>query len=191
MTTLLCPKRTTKAALKVLYRDRWHVELDLRNIKTTLGMEELSCRTPAMAEKELWVYLLAYNLIRLLMAQAAFLADMLPRQLSFKHTLQIWIAWRQHGVGGYDDDKIVGLFILIAQQKVGNRPGRIELRAIKRRLKPFPLLTKPRPIAQENVRKNGHPKKLKYVPFAAGTCLLSWRSSHCWLSWCWHWGQLR
>jgi hypothetical protein len=161
MTTLLCPKRTTKAALKMLYRDRWHVELDLRNIKTTLGMETLSCRTPVMAEKEIWVYLLAYNLIRLLMAQAAFLADMLPRQLSFKHTLQIWIAWRQHGAGSYDEDKLVGLFILIAQQQVGKRPGRIEPRAVKRRPKPFPLLTKPRPIAQEDVRKNGHPKKLK------------------------------
>ena len=89
VTTLLCPKRTSKAALKGLYRDRWHVELDLRNIKTTLGMEMLSCRTPAMAEKEIWVYLLAYNLIRLLMAQAASLADILPRQLSFKHTLQL------------------------------------------------------------------------------------------------------
>ena len=161
MTTLLCPKRTTKVALKLLYRDRWHAELDLRNIKTTLGMETLSCRTPTMAEKEIWVYLLAYNLIRLLMAQAAFLADMLPRQLSFKHTLQIWIAWRHNGAGGYDDDNVVGLFILIAQQKVGNRPGRIEPRAVKRRPKPFPLLTKPRPVAQEDVRKNGHPKKLK------------------------------
>ena len=161
MTTLLCPKRTTKAALKLLYRDRWHVELDLRNIKTTLGMETLSCRTPAMAEKEIWIYLLAYNLIRLMMAQAAFLADMLPRQLSFKHTLQLWIAWRQSGVGSYDDDRLAGLFILIAQQKVGNRPGRIEPRAVKRRPKPFPLLTKPRPMAQEDVRKYGHPKKLK------------------------------
>jgi len=89
VTTLLCPKRTSKAALKGLYRDRWHVELDLRNIKTTLGMEMLSCRTPAMAEKEIWVYLLAYNLIRLLMAQAALLTDIIPRQLSFKHTLQL------------------------------------------------------------------------------------------------------
>jgi len=59
VTTLLCPKVTSKAALKTLYRDRWHVELDLRNIKTTLGMEMLSCRSPAMVEKEIWVYLLA------------------------------------------------------------------------------------------------------------------------------------
>ena len=64
-----------KSVLKSLYRQRWHVELDLRNIKTTLGMEHLRCKSPAMAIKELWVYLLAYNLIRLLMAQAALLAD--------------------------------------------------------------------------------------------------------------------
>lgn len=161
MTTLLCPKRTPKAALKRLYQDRWHIELDLRNIKTTLGMEMLSCRTPAMAEKEIWVYLLAYNLIRLLMAQAALLADKLPRQLSFKHTLQLWIAWRYSEVGSDDDDKLAGLFILIAQQEVGNRPGRIEPRVLKRRPKPFPRLTKSRSIAREDVRKNGHPKKLK------------------------------
>ncbi|MGB5200251.1 MAG: IS4 family transposase [Sedimenticolaceae bacterium] len=159
MTTLLCPKRTSKGALKALYRDRWHVELDLRNIKTTLGMERLSCRTPAMAEKEIWVYLLAYNLIRLLMAQAALLADLRPRQLSFKHTLQLWIAWRHSG--SYDDSHLARLFILIAQQRVGNRPGRIEPRAVKRRPKPFPLLTKPRQPARDDVRKNGHPKKLK------------------------------
>ena len=161
VTTLLCPKQTPKAALKELYRDRWHIELDLRNIKTTLGLERLSCKTPVMAEKEIWVYLLAYNLIRLLMAQAALLADVIPRQLSFKHTLQLWIVWRQNGTEGYDDVQLASLFILIAQQRVGNPPGRIEPRAVKRRPKPFPLLTKPRPSARDDVRKYGHPKKLK------------------------------
>lgn len=137
----------------------YNIELDLRNIKTTLGMEMLSCKTPAMAQKEIWVYLLAYNLIRLMMAQSALLADRLPRQLSFKHTLQIWIAWDHHGTN--HDDKLYGLFFLIAQQQVGDRPGRIEPRAIKRRPKPFPLLTEPREIAREKVRKHGRPEKLK------------------------------
>lgn len=68
VTTFLCPKDTSKRVLKALYRQRWNVELDLRNIKTTLGMEHLRCKTPDMGLKELWVYLLAYNLIRLLMA---------------------------------------------------------------------------------------------------------------------------
>jgi hypothetical protein len=161
VTTLTCPKHTDKAALRSLYRSRWHVELDLRNIKTTLGMERLSCQTPAMVIKEIWVYLLAYNLIRLMMAQAALLAHRLPRQLSFKHTVQIWIAWTQHASGIDHDDKLHGLFILIAQQHVGDRPGRVEPRALKRRPKPYPILTKPRATIREYIREHGHPKKLK------------------------------
>ena len=161
VTTLLCPKQTDKAAVKSLFQSRWHVELDLRNIKTTLGMERLSCQTPAMAVKEIWVYLLAYNLIRLMMAQAAFIAHRLPRELSFKHTVQVWIAWTQQGNGIEHEDKLYGLFILIAQQRVGERPGRIEPRAVKRRPKTYPLLTKPRALAREYVRKHGHPRHVK------------------------------
>ena len=159
VTMFLCPKETPKNVLKALYRRRWNVELDLRNIKTMLGMEHLRCKTPEMAVKELWVYLLAYNLIRLLMAQAALLADQIPRQLSFKHTVQIWMAWQQRGGGTHDGVSIHALLILIAEPRVGLRPGRIEPRALKRRPKPFPLLTKPRKAAREEVRKNGHPKK--------------------------------
>jgi hypothetical protein len=159
VTTFLCANDAPKSILKVLYRCRWNVELDLRNIKTTLGMEQLRCKTPAMAIKELWVYLLAYNLIRLLMAQAALLADQVPRQLSFKHTVQIWIAWQQRSGATPDGVLIHALLVLIAGPRVGLRPGRIEPRALKRRLKNYPLMTKPRRIAQEEVRKNGHPKK--------------------------------
>jgi hypothetical protein len=81
VTTLLSPKAATKKSLKELYQQRWHVELDLRNIKTTLGMETLSCKTPDIIEKEVWIYLLAHNLIRITMAEAASVSDCLPRQL--------------------------------------------------------------------------------------------------------------
>ena len=159
VTTFLEPKDTPKSVLKALYRQRWNVELDLRNIKTTLGMEQLSCKSPQMARKELWVYLLAYNLIRLLMAQAALLADQIPRQLSFKHTVQIWLSWQQRGGATHDAVSINALLILIAEPRVGQRPGGVEPRALKRRSKPFPLLTKPRQVAREEIRENGHPKK--------------------------------
>ncbi len=159
VTTFLCPKDTPKRVLKALYRQRWNVELDLRNIKTTLGMEHLRCKTPEMARKELWVYLLAYNLIRLLMAQAALLADQIPRQLSFKHTVQIWLSWQQRGGPTHDAVAINALLVLIAQPRVGLRPGRVEPRALKRRQKPFSLLTKPRDVARAEIKKNGHPKK--------------------------------
>jgi hypothetical protein len=167
VTTFLCPKQTSKGVLKALYRRRWQVELDLRNIKTTLGMERLRCRTPEMAKKELWVYLLAYNLIRLLMAQAALLADQIPHQLSFKHTVQVWISWHYRGGGSYDGVVMHGLLLLIAQPRVGLRPGRIEPRQHKRRLKPYPLMTKPRKEAREQVRLYGHPGKQRSVGGAA------------------------
>src|SRR5450755_3844269 len=82
VTTLLCPRKVCKTALGQLFRQRWNVELDLRAIKTTLQMAELSCNTPQMNEKELWVHFLAYNLIRMLMAQAAAKAAVHPRHLS-------------------------------------------------------------------------------------------------------------
>ncbi len=161
VTTLLCAKKTPKPALKDLYQSRWHVELDLRNIKATLGLGVLSCKTPAMAEKEIWIYLLAYNLIRLIMVQAAIHTKRLPRELSFKHSLQLWLAWGRQGTAfGHDADVSI-LLVLIAQKRVGKRPGRIEPRALKRRPKPYPLLNKPRQLAREEVMKNGHPKKLK------------------------------
>ena len=147
--------------LKALYWRRWHVALDVRKIKTTLGMETLRCRTPAMARKELWVYLLAYTLIRLLMAQAALLADQVPRQLSFKHTAQVWISWHQRG-GGSDDGVVMhALLLLIAEPRVGFRPGRIEPRQRKRRNNTFALMTKPRSEARAQAQLNGHTKTQK------------------------------
>lgn len=161
VTTLTCPNTIPKSALKDLYKRRWQVELDIRNIKTTLGMETLSCKTPKMGEKEMWVYLLAYNLIRLIMAQSALMADVLPRTLSFKHTLQLWLAWSDTHNQPDDQDNITGLLALVAEQSIGNRPGRIEPRAIKRRPKPYPMLTETRSLARAKVKKYGHPKKLK------------------------------
>ncbi len=160
VTTMLSNKEVHKHALGKLYESRWHVELDLRNIKTTLGMDILSCKTPEMVEKEMWIYFLAYNLIRLLMAQAAFEYDLLPRQISFKHTVQLWLAWTVNASNNNDDAKKVFLFELIASQQVGDRPGRLEPRAVKRRPKTHPLLTKPRTEAREDIRKYGHPKKM-------------------------------
>jgi len=161
ITTLLSHKVYPKYELKLLYKQRWHIEVDLRNIKTTLGMETLSCKTPEMAEKEMWVYFLAYNLIRLLMAQSALLADLFPRQLSFKYTLQIWLAWcQQTRMISTQPDKGL-LFAFIAEKTIGNRPNRSEPRAVKRRPKPYSLLMETREKAREKIKKNGHPRKLR------------------------------
>jgi hypothetical protein len=160
VSTLLSPDQVSAQGLKALYAQRWNIELDLRNIKTTLGLDRLVCKTPLMNEKQWSVGLLAYNLIRWLMLRSAKLADVLPRQLSFKHSLQLWLAWRQRGLPP-DETQIERLLVLIAQRRVGRRPGRIEPRAVKRRPKPLPLLTQPRAIAREKIRRFGHPKSLK------------------------------
>jgi hypothetical protein len=156
VTTMLDPRKTSKKDLSDLYLRRWHVELDFRNIKTTLGMDVLRCMTPKMVEKELWVNLLAYNLIRLLMAQAAVESGLQPRQLSFKHTVQIWTQWTLLNAGRNQDWQRDSLFRLIAQIKVGERPGRLEPRARKRRPKPYPWLKVPRKLARQQIRELGY-----------------------------------
>lgn len=102
-----------------------------------------------------------HNLIRMMMAQAARHTHRLPRQLSFKHTVQICIGLPQHRELILHEGKRRALFELIAQQRVGDRPGRIEPRALKRRPRTYPLLTQPRQIVREKIRQYGHPAKLK------------------------------
>ena len=160
VTTLMCPKTFAKAELKMLYKQRWNVELDIRDIKETMGMNVVSCKTPEMVIKEIWVYLLAYNLIRLLMVQAAAITGILPREISFKHSLQLWLIWSRQ-TDTSDEKMLLMVCELMAQQRVANRPGRSEPRAVKRRPKPYPLLMAPRDEAREIVKKYGHPKKLK------------------------------
>ena len=156
VSTLLNPREVRKKDLLALYAQRWHVELDFRNIKTTLGMDVLRCLTPQMVEKELWVNLLAYNLIRLLMAQAAQEAGLHPRELSFKHTVQIWTQWLSLRCGRGQDWQRNTLFQLIAQVRVGQRPGRLEPRARKRRPKPYPWLKVPRDRARQQIQELGY-----------------------------------
>ena len=82
-------RQVAKHDLSALYARRWNVALDLRNLKTTTGLYVLSCQTPQMNEKQLSVHLLAYNARRLLIRRPP-AADVDPRSLSFKHTVQMW-----------------------------------------------------------------------------------------------------
>lgn len=154
VTTLSDHRRVSKDELPQLYARRWNVELDLRNLKTTTGMDVLRCQTPEMNDKQMWAHLLAYNVIRLLMAQAASNAGVDPRELSFKHTVQLWTEWVARGLCATHDS--ARLFTLIAQTQVGHRPGRIEPRMRKRRPKPYPWLKTPRAHARRQVQRCGH-----------------------------------
>src|SRR5262249_46652793 len=88
VTTLRDADKYPATVLAELYRMRWHAELDLRTLKTTLGMDVLRCQTPGMIRTELWMHLLAYNLIRRLMARAAVEGGCVPRELSFAGAMQ-------------------------------------------------------------------------------------------------------
>ena len=137
----------SKQELHELYCWRWHVELDFRAIKAVMQMDVLRCKTPAMIEKEIAAHLLAYNLVRSVMAQAAALAMLLPRQLSFKGALQQLRAFERnlrHGKCAFVGQALNGLLIGIAQLRLPFRPGRVEPRALKRRGKNLPFLTRPR-----------------------------------------------
>jgi hypothetical protein len=151
VTTLTDAASYTQEDLATLYRQRWHVELDIEALKITLGMDVLRCKTPEMVEKEIWVCLLAYNLIRQVALQAAVEAGLLPRQISFTATMQaIAASWTT--ILCLDDEKtrrlIAAYLSGIASNQVGDRPDRVEPRAIKRRPKPHRLLKEPRRTAK-------------------------------------------
>jgi len=153
VTTLLDHREYRTRDIAELYRTRWNAELDLRSLKTTLQMDVLRCKTPDMVRKEMWAHLLTYNLIRTMMAQTAHQYELLPRQISFKGALQTINAHRgYHGTSLADDPHMIATMLhAIASHRVGNRPGRVEPRAIKRRSKPHPLLNMPRREARRRI----------------------------------------
>jgi len=137
-----------------LFAQRWHCELDLRSIKRALGMHHLRCKTPEMVRKELWTHLLAYNLIRVRMAQAAAVHGIMPRKLSFTAAKNIIHNFAPHFVTASEAGRRrleIELLQLIARCKVGNRPGRKEPRAVKKREQKYSYLTKPRTKARKGL----------------------------------------
>jgi len=151
VTTFLDKKYIDKQEINLLYNCRWFVEISLKAIKETMSMDILRAKTPEMVRKEIWAYLLAYNLIRKIMAQSASKHDKTPRCLSFKCAKQFICAFRWSG--NFLETKPAYEYLLraIAHKKVGNRQGRSEPRMIKRRPKSFPKLQKPRNFYHENV----------------------------------------
>lgn len=150
VTTLLDLKQTTRKDLASLYRKRWHNELDLRSIKSTMQMDDLRCKTPELVRKEVWTHVLAYNLLRTIMAQAASRHGVQPRTISFKGALQTLEAFQPIiELKGERDARPRAelydrLLSCIAGHRVGNRPGRFEPRKKKRRFKLYDFLDKPR-----------------------------------------------
>lgn len=156
VTTLTDAGKVGKGELLRLYRLRWQVELDLRSIKSVMQMDVLRCKSPQMVRKEIAVHLAAYNLVRAVMAQAAYLGHVLPRQLRFKAALQLLRAFEEnlrHCPCARLSIRRTYLLAGIARLKLPLRPGRSEPRAVKRRPKPQALLSKPRHVLRERLLK--------------------------------------
>jgi len=139
VTTLLDPKRYPARELFQVRKERWNVEIDFRHLKTTMKMEVLHCRTVQGVLKEMWVYLLVYNLVRMVMLEAATRQKVSCDRISFADTL----GWMRHADVG---DELPELII------VPYRPDRIEPRAVKRRLDRYARMTRPRQVMREEIR---------------------------------------
>jgi hypothetical protein len=151
VTTLTDAERYSREEIAKLYRLRWHVELDLRNVKTSLRLDDLRGQKPETICREIWMHWLAYNLTRKVMAQASLLHERSPRDLSFAGALAaISGAWALASVA---DPATLSLHaqtqhLGVVWSRVGHRPDRVEPRAIKRRPKSHKLLNRPREEAR-------------------------------------------
>ena len=173
VTTLLDADEVGKLELVDLYGKRWQIELDFRSIKTVMQMEILRCKSPEMIRKEIAAHLLAYNLVRTVMAQAACLAHLLPRQLSFKATLQVLNAFEENlrfCPRARLTTRHAIVLASIGQVILPVRPDRVEPRAVKRRPKPHKLLTEPRYVLRQRTAQTARTTRrmrLKVVPLGA------------------------
>ena len=160
VTTFLDPTEVTKEDLAYLYRARWHNELDLRSIKVALQMDRLRCKIPELVRKEIWTHILAYNLIRTIMAQAAMKHGLQPRTISFTGALQTLEVF-QPVIAMSGATSRMNLYQAaldaIATHRVGDRPDRFEPRLKKLRHKRFAYLSKPRKqTKREMVKRLGN-----------------------------------
>jgi hypothetical protein len=158
-TTLLGAEEISKDDLGQLYRARWNAELDLRSLKETMQMDILRCKTPELVRKEIWAHVLAYNLIRAIMAQAASKHELDPRSISFKGAMQTLaafqpaIALRGQRDSAFRMSLYQQLLDAVARHRVADRPDRFEPRRRKRRPKPYDRLMKPRCEAKREMLK--------------------------------------
>lgn len=144
VTTLLDRETYPAEEVANLYGHRWDCELDIRSIKTVMGMGELACHSPEMIEREILAYYLAYNIVRVAMADAARVTNLKPRRISFKSAKNAWLSF---GRDGNESNDYAWLLWSIAQRTIGHRPGRQEPRKVKRRDGKYERMKMPR--AQE------------------------------------------
>lgn len=145
VTTLLDPDKYPTVEITQLYRRRWQAELNLRSLKIVMQMDHLRCKTPHRVRNEFFMHLVAYNLIRQMMAIAACKAEVEPWTVSFKGTLQTLNRLLPLlSTNVTTKDWCDAVLHAIATHEVGNRPGRFEPRVKKRRPKNYKFMRRPR-----------------------------------------------
>ena len=145
VTTLVDAKEYPPEEIALLYRRRWQAELNLRSLKIVLQMDHLRCKTPQRDRNEFYTHLLGYNLIRGVMAVAAFQSGRSPWEISFKGTLQSLDEFLPILLSKISTEQwCQELLKAAATHIVGQRPDRIEPRLRKRRPKPYKHLREPR-----------------------------------------------
>ena len=145
VTTLLDPQAYPAEDLRDLFFRRWDVELFFRDIKTTMGMDILRCKSPEMISKEIMMHFIAYNCVRRIMYEAAEEVGLPVRKISFKTSLQTLCSWEpnlnQARLSRRERFRLISmLYESITQRPLLQRPGRSEPRAVKRRPKGYQLL---------------------------------------------------
>ncbi len=150
VTTLLDRHRYPAKDIAGLYGFRWDVELDIRSIKTSMGMNELRCQTPNNLNREIAVHVLGYNLVRLLMADTAHVLEVHPREVSFSRARDAWLSFADERETSED---IMWIILSAGTKLVRNRPGRDEPREIKRRNTKYSKLKTPRPSRLRRMSK--------------------------------------
>jgi hypothetical protein len=157
VTTLLDAQLYPAEELLAAYARRWRLELCLDDLKTTLGLETLKCLSPAMAQKELLAGLIAHNLLRGVMAEAAQTHDLPLDRISFKGALdalrQFNHALCQVRCARRKKELWAVLLLALARDLVPERPSRREPRAVKRRPK-YDLLNRPRSQYRDRARRS-------------------------------------
>ena len=161
ITNLMDRQDYPAASFKDLYKLRWRAELHLREIKTTMGMEQLTCKTPEMIKKEILMHFIGYNLIRATMQKAASLHGVPIERISFKASVNLFVIFcffLELLSDFLDKGNLMNLlYSLVAQCKVPERPNRREPRTVKQRMKPYPLMTSERSEFQEVPHRGKRP----------------------------------
>jgi hypothetical protein len=154
VTTLMDASKYSKKELRQWYARRWDVEVHIRSLKTHMNMDKLSSETPSMVRKEIAIHLLAYNIIREMMVDGCINGDARPTQISFKGTVQLFNQCNPHFITIPKDKKqtiYLKMLNLMFKNEVGNRPGRVEPRAVRKKTQAYPILKKPRKVEKQKI----------------------------------------